>query len=152
MSKTIDLRRPGAQVGDHDEVEAAFEVEPFDLYGRRHEVTEGTASVGVTHVSDGVYLDLKVRATVRTTCDRTLEPLDLHLEFADSDLLEKPYSEDYSVADWELDLDAYAGKALPSEIPMQAFAPDTEPVEPQRGENEIDPRWRGLDDLFASGF
>lgn len=152
MSKTIDLRRPGAQVGDHDEMEAAFEVEPFDLYGRHHEVTQGTATVGVTRVSDGVYLDLKLSATVQTTCDRTLEPLDLDLEFGDSELLEKPYSEELSVADWELDLDGYARKALPSEIPMQAFAPDTEPVEPQRDENEIDPRWRGLDDLFASGF
>jgi hypothetical protein len=35
---------------------------------------------------------------------------------------------------------------------MQVFCPGTEPVEPDSQEDEIDPRWRGLDDLFASSF
>jgi uncharacterized metal-binding protein YceD (DUF177 family) len=46
----------------------------------------------------------------------------------------------------------YTREALPTEIPMQVFAPGTEPVRPSRDEDEIDPRWRGLGDLFASGF
>lgn len=152
MSTTINLRRHDAQVGDHDEVETSFEVEPFDLYGRHHEVTGANATVGITRVTEGVHVDIRARATVRTTCDRTLEPLDLELEFGDADLIERPHSEEFSVEDWELYLDRYASKALPSEVPMQAFAPGTEPVRPEREDDGIDPRWRKLDDLFASGF
>lgn len=152
MTTKINLKQPGAQVGDHEEIEASFEVEPFDLYGRHHEVMEANASVGITRVTEGVYLDLAVRATVRTTCDRTLELLDLDLEFGEAELVSAANSEELSVEDWDLDLSSYVGKTLPSEVPMQTFAPGTEPVRQENEEDEIDPRWRGLDDLFASGF
>ena len=152
MMERIQLKRPGAQVGDHHEAEASFELEPFDLYGRHHEVSEAHADVGVTRVTEGLYLDLKFSIKVETTCDRTLEPVELDLEFGDSELLAGPNSPDLSVEDWALDLPDYVGKALPSEVPLQVFASGTEPVLQQPRGDEIDPRWRGLDGLFASGF
>jgi uncharacterized metal-binding protein YceD (DUF177 family) len=56
------------------------------------------------------------------------------------------------VQDWTLDLARYTQRALPTEIPMQVFAPGSEPVEPEEDASEVDPRWRGLDDLNVSGF
>jgi hypothetical protein len=35
---------------------------------------------------------------------------------------------------------------------MQVFAPGTEPMEPSGTVEKIDPRWRGLDGLFATNF
>jgi uncharacterized protein len=152
VSELIPLRRPGAGVGDRHEVNTDFGVEPFDLYGRHHEVTEAEADVGITRLADGLHLDLRVRVVVRTTCDRTLEPTDLRLEFGDSEFLSGPNDRELSVQDWTLDLRRYTGRALPNEVPMQVFCPGTQPVVPTHGEDEIDPRWRGLSGLFASGF
>jgi uncharacterized protein len=152
MDALIPLRRPGAQPGDYREAQAEFEVEPFDLYGRRHEVLDAEATVGITRVSEGLHLDLRVRATVRTTCDRTLEPVDLELVFGESEMLSRPDDPELSVEDWTLDVARYTREALPTEVPMQVFAPGTEPVRPSGDEDRIDPRWRGLDGLFASGF
>jgi uncharacterized metal-binding protein YceD (DUF177 family) len=147
---SIPLRRPGAEVGTRHETRAAFGVEPFDLYGRHHEITEAEATVGITRFGEGVYLDLRVRVILRTTCDRTLEPTELRLEFGDSEFLSGPDSRELSVRDWTLDLGRYTERALPSEVPMQVFCPGTEPVEPATAAEEIDPRWRGLGGLFAS--
>jgi uncharacterized metal-binding protein YceD (DUF177 family) len=152
MKRLIPLRRPGAEVGDRHEERAEFSVEPFDLYGRHHEVTKAEADVAVTRLSEGLHLDLLVAATVLTTCDRTLEPTELELEFGDSELLAGPDEAELSVADWTLDLARYTERALPAEVPMQVFAPGSEPVEPDDEADEIDPRWRGLDDLNVSGF
>ncbi len=152
MSASIPLRRPGAEIGDRHETRATFGVEPFDLYGRHHEVTEAEAAVGVTRLAEGLHLDLRVRAIVRTTCDRTLEPTELRLEFGDSEFLSGPNSRELCVQDWTLDLGRYTERALPNEVPMQVFCPGTEPVEPATAGEEIDPRWRGLDGLFASAF
>jgi uncharacterized protein len=150
MNELVPLRRPGAGVGDWHELHADFGVEPFDLYGRHHEVREAEADVGVTRLSEGLHLDLRVRVLVRTTCDRTLEPTDLRLEFGDSEFLSGPNNRELSVEDWTLDLGCYTERALPNEVPMQVFCPGTEPVEPAQDEHEIDPRWRGLGGLFAS--
>ena len=152
MNHLIPLRRPGAEVGDTHEVHAEFSVDPFDLYGRHHEVTKADADVGVTRLSEGLHLDVLVRATVLTTCDRTLEPTELNLEFGDSEFLPGPDNREVSVRDWTIDLADYTQHALPSEVPMQVFSPGTEPVQPEGKGDEVDPRWRGLDDLFASGF
>jgi uncharacterized protein len=152
VSELIPLRRPGAGVGDRHEVNTDFGVEPFDLYGRHHEVTEAEADIGITRLADGLHLDLRVRVVVRTTCDRTLEPTDLRLEFGDSEFLSGPNDRELSVQDWTLDLGRYTGLALPNEVPMQVFSPGTQPIVPTDGEDEIDPRWRGLGGLFASGF
>jgi uncharacterized protein len=152
MSDLIPLRRPGAEVGARHDTHTTFEVEPFDLYGRHHEVTEAEADVGVTRLSEGLHLDLAVRVTVRTTCDRTLEPTDLHLEFGESEFLPGPNDRELSVEDWTLNLAEYTRHALPSEVPMQVFRPGTEPVEPPGTEEDIDPRWRSLGGLFASNF
>ncbi len=152
MTGLIPLRRPGAGVGDRHELHADFGVEPFDLYGRHHEVTEARATVGVTRLSEGLHLDLRVRVVVRTTCDRTLEPTELQLEFGDSEFLSGPDSRELSVQDWTLDLGRYTERALPNEVPMQVFCPGTVPVEPATAGDEIDPRWRGLGGLFASAF
>lgn len=152
MSELIPLRRPDAGVGDRHELRADFGVKPFDLYGRHHEITEAEADVGVTRLSEGLHLDLQVRVVVRTTCDRTLEPTELRLEFGDSEFLPGPNNRELSVQDWTLDLGRYTERALPSEVPMQVFCPGTEPVEPADGGDEIDPRWRGLGGLFASNF
>jgi uncharacterized metal-binding protein YceD (DUF177 family) len=152
MNELIPLRRPGADVGDRHELHADFDVEPFDLYGRHHEVTEAEADVGVTRLSEGLHLDLRVRVIVHTTCDRTLEPTELRLEFGDSEFLSGPNNRELSVQDWTLDLGRYAERALPNEVPMQIFCSGTEPVEPTWGGDEIDPRWQGLGGLFASSF
>jgi len=146
----IPLRRPGAEVGDRYDERAEFSVEPFDLYGRHHEVTNAEADVGVTRLSEGLHLDVLVRATVLTTCDRTLEPTELRLEFGDSELLSGPDDPEVAVRDWTLDLAGYAQHALPNEVPMQVFSPGTEPVEPEGADDEVDPRWRGLSGLFIS--
>jgi uncharacterized protein len=151
MSETIPLRRPGAEIGDRWELRADLDVEPFDLYGRHHEVADAEARAVVTRLSEGLHLDLEVRATVRTTCDRTLKPVELRLLFGDSEFLHAPNSRELSVEDWAWNAARYAERALPSEVPMQVFSPDTKPVEPEPGGDEIDPRWRGLDGLSVSG-
>ncbi len=150
MSELIPLRRLDGRVGDRHETHASFTIEPFDLYGRRHEIPEAEADVGVTHLSEGLHLDLRVRIIVRTTCDRTLEPTELQLEFGDSEFLPGPNNRELSVQDWMLDVECYTERAVPSEVPMQVFCPGTEPVEPTQGGDEIDPRWRNLSGLFAS--
>lgn len=152
MSKMIPLRRPGAEVGDRHELHESFEVPPFDLYGRHHEVDSAQATVTVTRLAEGVHLDLAVRASVRTTCDRTLEPTELVLEFGESEFMSGPNDRELSMRDWELDVAGYTERALPSEVPMQVFAPGTEPVRGGNDGEEIDPRWKGLGNLFASGF
>ena len=105
----------------------------------------------MTRLSEGLHLDVLVRATVLTTCDRTLEPTELEFEFGDSELLSGPDDPELAVQDWTLDLARYAERALPNEVPMQVFSPGTEPVEPEDDRDEIDPRWRGLDGLSVSG-
>ena len=150
--KKIPLRRPGAEVGDRHELSASFDVEPFELYGRQHETENARADIVVTKVSEGLHLDLSFVVKLWTTCDRTLEPTALDLEFGDSELLTGPDDTDLSVEEWELDVRDYAVRALMSEVPMQVFSPGSQPVRPEAGEEEIDPRWRGLDGLFASGF
>ena len=152
MSERISLRRPGAEVGALHEVHATFDVEPFDLYGRHHEVTGAEADVAVTRLSEGLHLELSVRATVRTTCDRTLEPTDLHLEFGESEFLPGPNDRELSIQDWTLDLADYTRHALPTEVPMQVFRPGTRPVEPSGNEDDFDPRWKELGELFTSNF
>ena len=148
----IPLRRPGAEAGDRNEINVEFEVEPFDLYGRHHEVTRAEAEVGITRLTDGLHLDLRIRTVVLTTCDRTLEPTELRLEFAESGFLPGPNDRELFVEDWALNLRRYTENALPNEVPMQVFCPGTEPVESKGNDVEIDPRWRGLDGIFASGF
>ena len=148
----IPLRRPGAEAGDRHELKADFEVEPFDLYGRHHEVGHARAEIGVTRLTDGLHLDLRVRVVIETSCDRTLEPTDLRLEFGESEFLPGPNNRELSVEDWTLNLRRYTERALPNEVPMQVFCPGTERVEPKGDDVEIDPRWRGLDGIFASGF
>jgi uncharacterized protein len=152
MSELIPLRRPDAGVGDRHETHASFSIEPFDLYGRHHEVSEAEADVGVTRLSEGLHLDLRVYAVVHTTCDRTLEPTELRLEFGDSEFLPGPNNQELSVQDWTLDLGRYIQRSLPNEVPMQVFCPGTEPVVPTGNGDAIDPRWRGLGGLFASTF
>lgn len=146
----IPLRRPGAEPGDHHELRARFEADPVELYGRYHEVEEAEAVIGVTRLTDGLHVDLEVSTVVRTTCDRTLEPTELRLRFGDSEFVPGPTSWELSVEDWTLDLKRYTERALPSEVPMQVFCPGTQRVEPPGSEDRIDPRWRGLDGLFAS--
>jgi uncharacterized protein len=150
MNHLIPLRRPGAEVGDTHEVRAEFSANPFDLYGRHHDVTKAEADIAVTRLSEGLHLDVQVIAKVLTTCDRTLEPTELELEFGDSELLPGPNNAEVSVQDWTLDLARYTERALPNEVPMQVFSPGTEPVHPEGNNDQVDPRWRGLDGLFAS--
>ena len=152
MSASIPLKRPGVEVGVRHEILAAFGVEPFELYGRYHEIAQADATVGVTRLAEGLHLDLRVRAIVRTTCDRTLEPTDLRLEFGDSEFLAGANSRELCVQDWTLDLGRCTERALPNEVPMQVFCPGTERVEPAAAGTERDPRWRALDGLFASTF
>jgi uncharacterized protein len=152
MRELIPLRRPGAEVGARHDTHAAFGLERFDLYGRHHEVSEAEADVGVTRLSEGLHLDLRVRVVVRTSCDRTLEPTELRIEFGESEFLPGPNNKELSVEGWTLDLAGYAQHALPSEVPMQVFCPGTEPVQSSGTEDEIDPRWRSLGGLFASNF
>lgn len=151
MQNLIPLRKPGAEVGDRHEVHATFSADPFDLYGRHHVVEKAEADVGVTKVSDGLHLNIRVHATVSTTCDRTLDPVDLVLEFGDSELVADPHDKELGVEDWTLDLKRYAERALPNEVPMQVFKEGTEPVRPADDEDEVDPRWRGLDGISVSG-
>jgi uncharacterized metal-binding protein YceD (DUF177 family) len=147
----IPLRRSAAEVGDRHEELAEFSVEPFDLYGRHHEVTKAEADVAVTRLSEGLHVDVLVRATVTTTCDRTLEPTELELEFGDSELVSGPEDPELSVQEWTLDLARYTQQALPTEVPMQVFSPGTEPVQPEDDGEVVDPRWRALGDISVSG-
>jgi uncharacterized protein len=152
MNKLIKLKRPGMGVGDSREISVSFEVPSFDLYGRRHEISEARACVRTTRLAEGLHLDFEVVCAVATTCDRTLEPTNLTLRFGESEFLSGPNDPELYVEDWELNVSRYAEEALPSEIPMQVFCPGTEPVSPVSKDDEIDPRWRGLGDLFAAGF
>ena len=151
MNESIPLRRPGAEIGDRHTVRAVFTVQAFDLYGRHHEVTHAEADVAVTHLSEGLHLNLRVWTDVLTTCDRTLEPTEVRLEFGDSEFLPGPNNPEVSVEDWTLDLTRYTQRALPAEVPMQVFSPGTEPVQREDEGDEVDPRWRGLGGLFAAG-
>ena len=151
MNNRIPLRKPGAEVGDRQELHASFTADPFDLYGRHHEVEAAEADVAVTKVSDGLHVDLRVKAVVETTCDRTLDPVRIELEFGDSELVATPNDRELSVEDWTLDLKRYAEHALPNEVPMQVFKEGTEPVNPAGDDDEVDPRWRGLDGISVSG-
>src|ERR687894_1845712 len=134
MASLIPLRRPGGEVGWRHETRETFEVESFDLYVRHHEVAEAEADVAVTRLSEGLHLDLAVRVTVRTTCDRTLDPTDLGLEFGESEFVPGPNNRDLSIENWTLNLADYTRRALPSEVPMQVFRPGTDPVEASENE------------------
>lgn len=151
MKTKIPLRRPGAEVGDRSEQSLAFDVGPFDLYGRHHEVAGAEARATVTRLFEGLHLDLEVRATVHTTCDRTLEPTSFEVVFGESEFLRGRHDRELSVEDYEWYPARYTRHALPSEIPLQVFADGTEPVRTGPEEEDIDPRWRDLGDLFASG-
>ena len=151
MHKKIKLKRPELGIGDTRELRASFELSPLDLYGRRHEVSDARACVLVTKLAEGLHLDFEVTCRVSTTCDRTLEPTELALSFGESEFLSGPNDPELYVEDWELNVARYAREALPSEIPMQVFCPGTKPVRPESDGDEIDPRWRGLGELFASG-
>jgi len=152
MDKKMKLKRPGMGVGDTRELSTSFEIPPFDLYGRHHEVSGTEARVRVTKLAEGLHLDLEVACGIVTNCDRTLEPVTLALEFGESEFLPGPNEPELYVEDWELDLARYAREALPSEIPMQVFCPGTEPVNPTDEKDDIDPRWRSLGDFFAANF
>ena len=106
----------------------------------------------VTQLADGLHLDLEVTCRVETTCDRTLDPTTVTLDFGDSEFLSGANDRELYVEDWELDVTRYAEEAIPSELPIQVFCPGTKPVSTEPEGDEIDPRWRGLGDLFASGF
>ncbi|HEX2108336.1 MAG TPA: DUF177 domain-containing protein [Rubrobacteraceae bacterium] len=151
MDKAIKLQRPGMGIGDTHELRASFELPSFDLYGRRHEISSAEARVLVTKLAEGLHLDFEVTCCVATTCDRTLEPMKLALSFGESGFLSGPHDPELYVEDWELNVVHYAREALPSEVPMQVFCPGTKPVKPDSDGDEIDPRWRGLGDLFVSG-
>jgi len=152
MDKKIKLKRPGMGVGDTRELSVSFEIPPFDLYGRRHEISVAEARIRVTQLAEGLHLDFEVGCKVATTCDRTLEPVALVLEFGDSEFLLGPNEPELYVEDWELNVSRYAREALPSEIPMQVFCPGTEPINPADQQGGIDPRWRSLGDFFAANF
>lgn len=152
MDKLIKVKRPNMGVGDMREETASCDLPSFDLYGRRHDVAGAEAHLRITKLSEGLHLDLEVTCEVSTSCDRTLEPVSLTLEFGESEFLAGPNDPELYVEDWELNVSRYAAEALPSEIPMQVFCKGTEPVKPESGGEGIDPRWRALDDLFASGF
>ena len=151
MDKLIKLKRPGMGIGDSRELIGSFDLPSFELYGRTHDVSEAEARIRVTRLAEGLHLDLEVTCKLTTTCDRTLEPVDLVVEFGESEFLSGPNDPELYVEDWELNVSRYAGEALPSEVPLQVFCPGTKPVRPKSDENEIDPRWKGLSDLFASG-
>ena len=152
MTERIKLKRPGMNIGDSWELSRAFELSSFDLYGRHHDVESAEARVVVTQLAEVLHLDLEVRVQISTTCDRTLEPTGVSLSFGDSEFLSGANDPELYVEDWGLDVASYAEEAIPSELPMQVFCPGTKPVAPEPGGDEIDPRWRGLGDLFASGF
>ena len=151
MDKLIKLKRPGMGVGDSRELSASFDLPAFDLYGRRHKVESAEARVQVTRLAEGLHLDFEVTCEISTSCDRTLEPTELEVSFGDSEFLSGLNDPELYVEDLEFNVSRYAREALPSEVPMQVFCPGTEPVEPDSREDEIDPRWRDLGDLFASG-
>jgi uncharacterized protein len=152
MNERIKLKRPGMDIGDSWELSHSFELSSFDLYGRHHEVESAEARVVVTQLAEGLHLDLEVDCRLATTCDRTLEPTQVLLSFGDSEFLSGANDPELYVEDWELDVAGYAEEAIPSELPMQVFCPGTKPVSPEPEGDDIDPRWRGLGDLFASGF
>jgi uncharacterized metal-binding protein YceD (DUF177 family) len=139
-------------IGDSRELSASLDLPPFDLYGRRHEVKAAEARVRITRLAEGLHLDLEMACDVATTCDRTLRPTEFTLRFGESEFLSGPNDPELYVQDWELNIARYAQEALPSEIPMQVFCPGTEPVNPASKDDEIDPRWRDLDDFFAANF
>ena len=151
MDKLIKLKRPGMGIGDSRELTASFDLPSFELYGRRHDVSEAETRVCVTRLAEGLHLDLEVTCKLTTTCDRTLEPVNLVVEFGESEFLSGPNDPELYVEDWELNVSRYAREALPSEVPLQVFSPGTKPVRPESDESEIDPRWQGLSDLFAQG-
>ena len=138
-------------IGDSRELSTSFDLPAFDLYGRRHEVTGAEVYARVTRLAEGLHLDFEVTCEVTTTCDRTLEPTEITLSFGESEFLAGPNDPELYIEDWELNVARYTEEALPSEVPMQVFCPGTKPVEPESGAGEIDPRWRGLDGLFATG-
>src|SRR3990170_7752695 len=111
MDNRIPLRKPGAEVGDRHEIHAEFGPDPIDLYGRHHEVIHAEADVAVTKVSDGLHLDVRVDTVIATTCDRTLDPVELQLSFRDSELVAGPDDEELAVEDWTLDLKRYAARS-----------------------------------------
>jgi uncharacterized protein len=152
MNEKIKLKCPGMGIGDVRELSTCFALTPFDLYGRHHEVIEAEALARVTKLAEGLHLDLEVECEVETSCDRTLKPTRLTLVFGESEFLPGPNDRELYVEDWEFDVVRYAREALPSEVPMQVFCPGTKPVNPEPEEGGADPRWRGLGDLFASGF
>ena len=152
MDKLITLRRPGMGIGDSRELSASWDLPPFDLYGRRHEVKAAEARVRVTRLAEGLHLDLEVACDVATTCDRTLQPTEFTLRFGESEFLSGPNDPELYVQDWELNIARYAQEALPSEIPMQVFCPGTKPVNPVSKDDKVDPRWRDLGDFFAANF
>ena len=85
MNHLIPLRRPGAEVGDTHEVRAGSS-RPFDLYGRHHEVTKAEADVGVTRLSEGLHLDVRVgRRSYDLRQDARAHGA--RLEFGDSEFL-----------------------------------------------------------------
>ena len=139
-------------IGDSRELSTSFDVPSFDLYGRRHEISGAKVRVRITRLSEGLHLDFEVVCNVSTTCDRTLEPVDLRLAFGESEFISGPNDRELYVEDWELNVSRYTREALPSEVPMQVFAPGTKPVNPADTDDEIDPRWRSLGNLFAANF
>ena len=151
MDKLVKLKRPGMGIGDSRDLSTSFDLPPFELYGRWHEVTEAEARVRVTRLAEGLHLDLEVTCDVVTSCDRTLEPTEFTLEFGESEFLAGPNDPELYVEDWELNVSRYARGALPSEVPMQVFCRGTQPVEPESDGEGTDPRWQGLDGIFASG-
>ena len=151
MDKLIKLKRPGMGVGDSRELSASFDLPAFDLYGRRHEVETAEARVWVTRLAEGLHLDFEVTCRLSTSCDRTLEPTELGVSFGESEFLAGPNDPELYVEDWEFNVSRYAREALPSEVPMQVFGRGAEPLESNASEDGIDPRWRGLGELFASG-
>lgn len=152
MNETVFLKRPDAEIGDRNEYRVELELEPFDLHGRHHEVSSAVAEIGVTRLTDGIHLDLDFDVSVETTCDRTLDDVTLPMRFTESEFIEKPDDEELAVADWTFDPKLYVERAIPSEVPMQVFSEGSEPVGNEPQEKQMDSRWKGLDDLFASGF
>lgn len=152
MNERIKLKRPGMDIGDSWHLSKSFELSPFDLHGRHHEVESAGARVVVTQLAEGLHLDLEVECRISTTCDRTLEPTEITISFDDSEFLSGADDPELYVEDWGFDVAGYAEEAIPSELPMQVFCPGTKPVSTEPAGDEIDPRWRGLGDLFASGF
>ena len=102
---------------DTHEVRAEF-AGPFDLYGRHHEVTKAEADVGVTRLSEGLHLDVRVgdgaydlRQDARAHGARTgVRRLGVP---------SGPNNPEVCVQDWTLDLARYTEGALPNEVPMQ---------------------------------